>query len=175
MLLIRCTRKLRQAMAIEAETIAPSTATTPTALTEWYADLVRVGAKKIIVFTHASTLFSIVALDVRRLERSKLEELLLSRLPVILSQIERHQSGMKAIAQMRGDCRYAATADRRVLGSMNELIRSLKLYIEGNGGIEQSDEVGLSLRLSETLMGAIGYERPIDRFRALLNRMERQP
>jgi hypothetical protein len=174
MLLIRCTRKLRQAMAIEAETIATPIATPTTDLTEWYADLVGVGAKKIIVFTHASTLFSLVALDVRRLERSKLEEMLLSRLPAILSQIDCRSSGVEAIAQMGGDCCYATTADRRVLGSMNELIRSLKFYIEGNGGIEQSDEVVLSLRLSETLMGAIGYERPIDRFRALLNRMEGQ-
>lgn len=66
MLLIRCTRKLQQEMGLKTRDIAEPIVVPAEPLAEWYADLVRVGAKKIIVFTHASTLFTIVALDVHR-------------------------------------------------------------------------------------------------------------
>ncbi|HEY9657547.1 MAG TPA: hypothetical protein V6C65_03720 [Allocoleopsis sp.] len=53
---------------------------------------------------------------------------------------------------------------------MNELIRSLKFYLEGNGGIEFSDAVNLSLRLSETLMGAIDYDQPDSSLQTIIER-----
>jgi hypothetical protein len=158
-------------MGLAAGSVAEPIATPTETLAEWYADLVRVETKKIIVFTHAKTLFTLVALDVHRHEIRALAQLLLARLQAVLTHLEGSQSEEKVIAQMERGCTYAPTADRRVLGSMNELIRSLKLYLEEKGGIESSDAVELSLRLSEILLGAIDYDKPVDRFRALLQEL----
>lgn len=131
MLLIRCTRKLRSEMGVAAGSVIEPIAVPIEGLAEWYADLVRVGAKKIIVFTHARTLFTFVALDVNRQAIQALDQLLMTQLQAVLPHLEDSQTGLKVIAHLSGDYTYAPTVDRRVLGSMNELIRSLRLYLEG--------------------------------------------
>lgn len=167
MLLIRCTRKLQQEMGLKTRDIAEPIVVPAEPLAEWYADLVRVGAKKIIVFTHASTLFTIVALDVHRQEIRSLAELLMTQLQTVLTHLEYSKNDLEEIARLGADSTYASTVDRQILGSMNELIRSLKFYVEDRG-IENSNATDLSMWLSEILLGAIDYEKPIDRFRKLL-------
>jgi hypothetical protein len=158
-------------MGLKTRDIAEPIVVPAEPLAEWYADLVRVGAKKIIVFTHASTLFTVIALDVHRQEIRSLAELLLSQLQTVLTHLEYPKNDLETIARLGADITYASTADRRILGSMNELIRSLKFYVEDKGGIENSNAIDLSMWLSEILLGAIDYEKPIDRFRTLLEHL----
>lgn len=158
MWLIRCTQKLRQELGVPSDAIDSHP---PASDCEWYADLVRMGSQKLVVFTHATTLFTVVALGVKRSEIRALDTLLRSRLGLVLERLE---IAPLILDRWGTDCLYAPTASRQILGSMNELIKSLRFFIQQLGGIAYCNEVDLSLLLSDIIMSAIDYDKPIDRF-----------
>jgi hypothetical protein len=60
----------------------------------------------------------------------------------------------------------AKTADRGVVGTMNEFAFEAKVYQE-QGGSTDTDLIELSMRLAETPCGAIRYDSPSRLLRAL--------
>ena len=62
------------------------------------------------------------------------------------------------------------TTDRSVRGSMNDLIRMTRGYVEMAGGLAYCDVQHVNHNLNRTPMKALGYGHPIDAFRALIDK-----
>ncbi|GAB4378515.1 MAG: hypothetical protein Kow00121_30520 [Elainellaceae cyanobacterium] len=155
-------------MGLSNNAIASSSDLLSESAFEWYADLVRIGPKKLVLFTHATTLFGVVALDVSRTEIRSLDALLRDRLPALLLRLD---ISPQILDRWGTESLYTTTASRQVLGSMNEQIRSLKFYITQAGGIERCDEVEISLWLSGMILSAVNYDKLSERFKAFLTRL----
>jgi hypothetical protein len=125
---------------------------------DWYANVVFVEGKKCVLLTHVGTLFFPVSLDV---------EVGLLR-PVggfVYTQIgralEREGLPRDALAPIDDkDVSLARTADRSVLGSMNDMVQMTRHIICSRGGLGQINASTLNEALHPN--GAHGFPTPLE-------------
>ena len=60
------------------------------------------------------------------------------------------------------------TRSRSVLGSMNDLVRLARGYIDMEGGLAYVDVAWLNRNLNLAPMSALGYGRPVDAFAEMI-------
>jgi hypothetical protein len=108
---------------------------------DWYANLLWVDRRKCLLLTHSATLFSIFEADVHAADLRAIHSLL-TRLPAELI--------------------ITATADRSVLGCMNDMAFLCQTTIGDSGGLACTDLVALNQALRRNINSARGYQRPID-------------
>jgi hypothetical protein len=152
--ILRCTKKLldvirpEQLAALESEG------------EDWYANLLVLDRRKCLLLTHAGTLFTIFEPDVRasalRATKNLVSEL-----------IERELFAEGLPADTFGDLwtdelLMAKTADRSVLGCMNDMAFLCDVAVADAGGLARVDVRSLNHRLHRNINSARGYERPID-------------
>ena len=159
-LLVRCTAKLLREIRTVGDVIESDGP-----LGSWYANLLRIDRRKCVLFTHSETLFSVLALAVRKPRISSLDSLLLEHLSVTLSAEGLGDWAAANILRLRRGAKLARTTSRSVLGSMNDLARQAEVAIYAQGGVLASDSVALAHHLNRTPMGGIGMRYPIDEFR----------
>lgn len=154
---LRCTGKLlkRLGPVTEVAREAPTTA-----LGDWYGTLVYAPAMQVVLLTSERTLLPVVvaAREARTLaERFPLAlARVLAELMVPLGVIDRE---VQAMAQPR----IGKTANRQVLGTMNDFQRMLPSY-----GWPPRSFTTLSLELARAPCGPIGMRSPDDLTRELL-------
>lgn len=139
MTVIRCTQKL----LAEIDTVAELDATVDP-LDEWYANLTLVRRRKVIVFLHAQTRFVAVALKPPRRQSQSLPNLLAESLSRALAAESVDAAAITQLTQRIETTQIARTADRRVLGCMNDVIRLLGWHlseVEGEELHEKTTEV----------------------------------
>ncbi len=154
--ILRCTKKfltlLGQRPGADLEPV-------PTA-DDWYANLLWFDRRKCLLLTHAGTLFSIFEADVRA-------SALRDTRRIVADLIGRELAREKLPAGTFGavdkeELIVARTADRSVLGCMNDMALLCGHAIAGSGGLRQTNVAELNRSLRRNLNSARGYQQPID-------------
>ena len=153
-MILRCTGRLLSIVGQRS-----STAYAPAA-TDWYANLLWIERRKCLLVTHAGTLFSVFMPDVRAANLRPI-----GRLVVPLIQAELVADGLSpdALDALQAtEVVVARTADRSVLGSMNDMALMIESSVWAVGGLRTCNVTELNRRLRRHLSGARGYKPPIE-------------
>ena len=151
MLTFRCTQRVLRRLGIEAIADAPMSTTR---LGDWYTNLLLVQRHRLLIFVSEPTLLSVfipvneLSTLIPRFRRGLAE--VLQALGAPTRAIEAEISDMETVA-------FAATVNRSVLGSMNDLIFQAKWELKGN---PQQTLLELGLKLSQILCKPLGYRLP---------------
>jgi hypothetical protein len=127
--------------------LSPSPGATTTRLGDWYANLVHVGRRQLVIAVSEPTYLPVVvaaapiATLVPRL-REGVAELLLA-LGVPKADVEREDAEMEQVA-------FAKASDRRVIGVMVDIAKSLDVYLERSSSL-----LALSMELAGTPCGPL--------------------
>jgi hypothetical protein len=154
--ILRCTNKL---LAVIGPALAAKSALAPDE-EDWYANLLWFDRRECLLLTHAATLFSIFEANVsaRGLRATG---------PLVTGLIERElaREGLPS-AVFAGlesqELIIAKTADRSVLGCMNDMAFLCQNAIAGSGGLMRTDLVALNRSLRRNINSARGYQPPVE-------------
>ena len=149
MLTVRCTQKLLRRLDYREETSAPTTI-----LGDWYANILFSRPQQLVLCVSERSLLPVVLLAKENQTLAPrlgaaVGELLLT-LGVAPALVEREQTEMRSFA-------YGRTKNRRVLGSLNDLMFQLSWYLHDR---PESSLLEHSLHLAETPCAPIGYSSP---------------
>lgn len=156
MFTIRATRKLLRRLRLDPE--EPSTEAT-NALGDWYADLLVWRPTQYVLCVNEQTLLPVV---LPAAEISTLPSRLTSALTDILAHIDIPRTIIETEIAAMNEVRFARTASRKVLGTMNSFTFALE-----HGVSREMNCHELSLWLADTPCGAIDYAQPSDATRKL--------
>ena len=151
MLTFRCTQRVLRRLGIEAIADAP---VSTTRLGDWYINLLLVRRHRLLIFVSEPTLLSVfipvneLSTLIPRFRRGLAE--VLQALGAPTRAIEAEISDTETVA-------FAATVNRSVLGSMNDLIFQAKWELERD---PQQTLLELGLRLSQIPCKPLGYRYP---------------
>lgn len=155
-MIVRCTAKLQQLVgrpAVGSDDIAAGP-------DDWSANLLWIQGRKCLLATHAGTLFSVFAPDVRAAELRPLSDFLV---PLIHAQLAAEDLPPDALGQLdEGELIIAKTADRSILGVMNDLAFLCEILVADAGGLRHLDQAALHHRLQRNLSSTYGYRTAID-------------
>jgi hypothetical protein len=154
--ILRCTKKLLA--VIGPKLIAePAPAPDPE---DWYANLLWSGRCKCLLITHSATLFSIFEADVRAADLRAAGQIITT-----LIRREVHSEGLppQTFADLEPEkVILARTADRSVLGCMNDMAFLCQNAITRSGGLSRTDLAALNQSLRRNITSARSYQRPIE-------------
>ncbi len=155
-MVLRCTRRL---LAVLKTGTGPGPEPEP-GPEDWYANLLWLDRRKCLLLTHSGTLFSIFEPDVRAADLRDTRSL-------VTRLIGRELAAENLPATTFGspDCRdliVARTADRSVLGCMNDMALMCEYAVMDSGGLRNVDTVELNRALHRNINSARGYQRPVD-------------
>ena len=157
---VRATRKLLKRLGTKP---AERPHAPTTALGDWYANLLYVGRKQLVLCTNDKSLLSVV-LPARGLKEG-LHLGLCEAVRRLLLRIDIPESKVAGeLAEMR-EFSLARTDNRTVLGSMNDLAFQVEVRL-GSGPATSLDE--LALELSDVPCGPLSYAHPAEVTRTLL-------
>lgn len=153
-MILRCTKKLLDVIRPE------ELATHGPEDEDWYANLLVLDRRKCLLLTHAGTLFTIFEPDVRASDLKATKNL-------IVGLIGRELLAERLPADVFGDLwadelLIAKTADRSVLGCMNDMAFLCDVAVADAGSLALMDVASLNHRLHRNINSARTYEPPID-------------
>ena len=147
---LRCTQVVRRRLQLARE--LPETPPATTALGDWYVNLIRFGRQQIIMATSERSLLTVFV------SARQLRELLLPSLQAVvlevLIQLGVPVADAQAEVQAMDPASFGVATNRRVLGSMNQLVFDASWATE-----RISDPVALALHLADTPMSALGAKK----------------
>jgi hypothetical protein len=154
--ILRCTKKL---LVI----IGPSSLADPPPEPDpedWYGNLLWSERRKCLLLTHSATLFTIFEPDVAASD-------LRATAGTVFGLIQRELRGEDLPPHTFGDhtgeqVLLARTADRSVLGCMNDMAFICEDTIRRSGGLSRTNISRLNRALRRNINSARAYERPID-------------
>jgi hypothetical protein len=150
-LTIRCTRKLLKRLGAEAIVDPPS----PTnRLGDWYANLVFVRHVPLIICVSERSLLPVI---VEAKGASSFGARFREAARSVLQGIGAEPDMVGREVRAMGSFAIGVTANRRVLGSLNDLASLARFEIEDNSSI---DLVTLAVKLAETPCSPLEYESP---------------
>ena len=153
-MILRCTKKLLD--VIGARQLADGVPDGE----DWYANLRWFKGRKCLLLTHAATLFTVFEADVRAAGLRDTGDL-------VTSLIRRELLREHLATQTFGDLEpqeviFAKTADRSVMGCMNDMAFLCETVIIRSGGLAGTDIAGLNQALRRNINSARGYQPPIE-------------
>ena len=153
-MILRCTKKLLDVIRPQQLVVRPHGGE------DWYANLLWFAGRKCLLLTHGATLFTVFEPDVsaaRLRDTGRLvtelidRELLRERLPTeTFGTLEREHVVI------------AKTADRSVLGCMNDMAFICETVIGRSGGLASTNKGELNQALRRNINSARGYQQPIE-------------
>jgi hypothetical protein len=152
--ILRCTKKL-------LDLIRPGQLTMrDPGSDDWYANLLVFDRRKCLLLTHAGTLFAVFEPNLRASN-------LRSTHALVTGLIERQLVAEALPLETFGDLQsepllIAKTADRRVLGCMNDMAFLCEVAVADAGGLARVNIPSLNHRLHRNINSARDYQRPID-------------
>ena len=155
-MILRCTKKL---LAVLGASRVAEPGPTPDAK-DWYANLLWFDRRKCLLLTHAATLFSIFETDVRAVDLNATH-----RLVTELAGRELHREGLPpaTFGNLRSqELILAKTADRSVLGCMNDMAFLCEVAISDAGGLAHCDLGELNHALHRNITSSRGYRPPVE-------------
>jgi hypothetical protein len=154
LVILRCTSKLLRLLGTE-----PAADPVPGA-EDWYGNLLWFDRRKCLLLTHAGTLFSVFEADVRV---AGLRDTHRAVTGLIARELARERLPPAAFGLLdRQGLIVARTADRSVLGCMNDMAVLCEDAIARSGGLRQAELADLNRALRRNINSARGYERPVD-------------
>ena len=165
-MILRCTKKL---LAVLGAGRVANPGPAPDA-GDWYANLLWFDRRKCLLLTHAATLFSIFEADVRAADLRETRRL-------VTGMVERELSRENLPPVTFGNLRsqeliLAKTADRSVLGCMNDMAFLCEVIISGAGGLAHCDLGELNQALHRNINSSRGYRPPVE---LAAQQLERRP
>lgn len=142
-----CTKKLRKEMGVKDNELVlePESCT---GVGTWYANLLRFGPKKCVLFINSRTCYGVVALDVRRPEICKLGELLLNRLPSVMRSDRFSEEIIERVVSEYREFYIGKGANKSILGYLTDMGRHVGYAIESAGSVEQANEIVAARRVN---------------------------
>jgi hypothetical protein len=127
---------------------------------DWYIKLIWLDRRKCLLMTHAGTLFSVLAVDIRQAE---LNQFGLLAVALIERELRAEGLAINTFGQLdRAESQVAKTASRSVLGCMNDISFICKIAVIESRGLAYCDIAALNQELRRNINSARGYARPID-------------
>ena len=153
-MVLRCTKKLLDVLR------PPEVSALEPCDEDWYANLLVLDRRKCLLLTHADTLFSVFEPDVRVGQLRSTREF-------VSGLLERELQEESLPTDTFGDTRsealvVAKTADRSVLGCMNDMAFLAEVAVGQSGGLASLDDRALNRWLRRNINSAQDYRRPID-------------
>ena len=127
---------------------------------DWYANLLWLSGRKCLLITHTVTLFTVLEADVRAADLrdpGRLVTGLMSR-ELLREQLPADTFGNPDPA----DISLARTADRSVLGCMNDMAFMCETVTTRSGGLATTNIGDLNRALRRNTNSARGYQPPIE-------------
>ncbi len=155
-MILRCTKKL---LAVIGPKLVAEPAPVPDA-EDWYANLLWFDRRKCLLMTHSATLFTIFEPNVSAPELRDTD-----RLVTRLVGRELASEGLPPDTFSGPEPEnvvLARTADRSVLGCMNDMAFLCEIAIADSGGIAHTDLAELNQSLRRNINSARGYRPPIE-------------
>lgn len=155
--ILRCTARLLSVIKVRAD----SSVTVPSP-EDWYGNLVWIDRRKCLLVTHAQTLFPILAADVRTADLRPLGSFVV---PLIEGALGSETLSPDTFGRLDPqDVHPAKTADRSILGCMNDMVLMIRRVIASTGGLEHCDVARINRPLRRDIHSprGRGYAPPID-------------
>jgi hypothetical protein len=127
---------------------------------DWYANLLWFDRRKCLLLTHLATLFTIFEADVTASSLRATRQLIAG---LIGRELRREELPTGTFGDLEGqDVLLAKTADRSVLGCMNDMAYMCEHAIAGAGGLARTDLAELNRSLRRNINSARGHHPPIE-------------
>jgi hypothetical protein len=127
---------------------------------DWYANLLWFDRRKCLLITHSATLFSVLEADVRTADLRAAGQLVTT---LIGRELRSEGLPSTTFAGVEPDqVILARTADRSVLGCMNDMAFLCENAISKSGGLSRTDLAALNRSLRRHINSARSYQRPIE-------------
>jgi hypothetical protein len=153
--ILRCTKKLLAIMGLPVGDPAP--APDPE---DWYANLLWFDRRKCLLLTHSATLFTIFEADVTASGVRATRQLITG---LIGRELRREDLPAATFGDLeQQEVLLAKTADRSVLGCMNDMAFLCEHAIAEAGGLARTDLAELNRSLQRNINSARGYRPPIE-------------
>jgi len=163
---IHCTQKLLKELG-NPPLVTPNTET-PEGLGNWYCNLLRIDRRKCLLFTNEVTLYSFLIPRVLKQNLLNLEDEFLINLNLNLQAEGFSLEVINRVMQEYREIGFAKTANRRVLGSMNEFAFEYEFLIRREGGINRTRILEVNHQINRTPMSPLKYRYPVDGLKGLL-------
>ena len=154
-MILRCTKKL---LTVLASAVAePAPAPDPE---DWYANLIWLDRRTCLLLTHSATLFTIFEADVTASGLRATRQLVTG---LIGRELRREGLPAGTFGDLgQQEVLLAKTADRSVLGCMNDMAFRCEHVIADAGGLVRTDLPELNRSLRRNINRARGYCPPIE-------------
>ena len=127
---------------------------------DWYVNLLWVDGRKCLLIVHAGTVFSVFVADVRAAELRPIGRFLV---PLIKAELQSEGLPADCLGPMDpDDVQLGKTANRSVLGFMNDLALLARLLVEDAGGLVFTDMSELNARLRRQLHKAREFKSAME-------------
>ncbi len=155
-MILRCTKKLRTVIGGSRFT-SSSPEPSPE---DWYANLLWFDRRKCLLLTHAATLFSVLEVDITVADLRGTGALTAS---LIGRELRNENLPAETFTDIgTGELILTDTADRQVLGCMNDMAFTCEYLIGQAGGLRRADFGDLNRHLHRTIYSARGYRPAIE-------------
>jgi len=142
----------------------------PDRLYGWNAQIFSVHRRKCLIVTNKATLYSFIRLDLLKKDFSNLADLFSHSLlqQLIADNLYDSSDFWKPFFSDLSFC--TTDNDKKVIGSMNDLIFQLKVAIDHNSkGLGKPTDTNAASYLNTTIMGLIKFNKPIESLQARKN------
>jgi len=157
-MILRCTAKILKLLGPDA--LSTSGSAIDPHDDDWYLNLLWLDGRKCVLVTQAGTLFSALAADVKV---AALRSIGTFTVKLIERELESEGLPLDVFGQLDpADVNIAKTADRSVLGCMNDMGHMCRFTVEDAGSLERCDLGALNHRLRRTILGPLGSTYPIE-------------
>lgn len=164
---LRCTARLRKEMSLSRAGLSDKTTDAP--LGDWYAHLFFEERKKCVLFASAKTLLSFVSTALPRERIKRLDEVFREGLFRLLLDEGFQPQQVTPVFDACRDIRYAATSDRSMTGTVNELVKEVQFWLPRYGGVASPNLAALHHKLNRTPLKRNEYAYATDRTKEVLD------
>lgn len=157
---LRCTQKLLK--AIGSRSVYPVEHSRSALLGDWYANLLVIARQNALLFTNEATLYSFAVLGVRKPGLASLSSIFVEHLRRNLAYEDMPPYVINTLIAEYRNLGIAETANRSVLGSMNDLADLLEHYVQDAGGSGAGDVRQINQQLNRSPHKPLGWKSAID-------------
>jgi len=158
MAVIHCTQKLLKELGNPP--LADTSRESPDVLASWYANLLRINRRKCVLFTNEKTLYSFLVPNMVKAHFMDLRTVFLTHLSLNLHYEGFGNDATESVRRANKEILFAKTANRSVLGSMNDFAFQCEYYIGSSGGTLNADIMAINSRVNYTPMSYLKYGNP---------------
>ena len=158
---LRCTRKLLAAIGCPPPAAAVEAAPAPP-LGDWYAHLLMIARKRVLLFVNEPTLYSFTVLGVRKAALTSLANIFLEQLARSLAEDNLPTDVIQRVTAEYRHVAIAKTANRSVVGSMNNLANLLAHLVREAGGVAACNVHELNAQFNHMPQQPLGWKFAIE-------------